>query len=328
MRFDDVFKRCFVVVVCFMLGAAAYFQAAGMMKLAGASLDLDPQSIRSMIAAARVTAASPSGSPAGGAFGHETRANVILERNPFDSITGSLVGGKGSGGEGEAPSPPVFGADPYGDPPCDGARVLLISASEDPEWSFAAIAGDGQRPVLRRLGDDVGGRQVFAVGRDRVWLASSQGRCQSVLGAPLVSGGPGRGKDGLAQGGGVAKPREDVNQGALPPDVADKIRVLSERQIEVDRSVIAPILERPRDLLGSVRVTPQKDGLRLLGIKPGSLLGTIGLKNGDKLTKVNGMDVSDPKAALELYARLSSADHLVVSVDRRGEPMNIDVAIK
>jgi general secretion pathway protein C len=68
--------------------------------------------------------------------------------------------------------------------------------------------------------------------------------------------------------------------------------------------------------------------VRLNGIKPGSLLGTLGLKNGDKLTKVNGMDVSDPKAALELYARLSSADHLVVSVDRRGEPMNIDVAIK
>ena len=96
---------------------------------------------------------------------------------------------------------------------------------------------------------------------------------------------------------------------------------------------MAAILERQGELFGSVRVVPDKEGdrvagLRVLGVKPGSLLATLGVENGDRLTKINGMEVADPKSALEAYARLSSADHLVVSVHRRGKPMTIDVAIK
>ena len=106
------------------------------------------------------------------------------------------------------------------------------------------------------------------------------------------------------------------------------------REIEVDRSVIAEVMERQGEVLGRVRVVPEKDGsgkgvgLRLMGIRPDSLLGTLGMENGDRLQSINGFEIADPRTALEAYSRLLKSDNLTVSVVRRGQPMNIDVRIK
>ena len=69
-------------------------------------------------------------------------------------------------------------------------------------------------------------------------------------------------------------------------------------------------------------------GIRLFGIRPDSLLGTLGLENGDRLQSINGFEMSDPQKALEAYARLRSAERLTVAVNRRGKPVNIDFNIK
>ena len=69
-------------------------------------------------------------------------------------------------------------------------------------------------------------------------------------------------------------------------------------------------------------------GIRLFGIRPDSLLGTLGLENGDRLSSINGFEMSDPQKALEAYSKLRTADHLTVAVNRRGKPMNIDFNIK
>ena len=69
-------------------------------------------------------------------------------------------------------------------------------------------------------------------------------------------------------------------------------------------------------------------GIRLFGVRPDSLLGTLGLENGDRLSSINGFEVSDPQRALEAYARLRTADRLSVSINRKGKPMTIDFNIK
>ena len=68
-------------------------------------------------------------------------------------------------------------------------------------------------------------------------------------------------------------------------------------------------------------------GLRLFGIRPGSLLGTLGLQNGDRLESINGFDIASPQRALEAYARLSTAKRLNVRVIRLGRPLQIDLNI-
>jgi len=50
----------------------------------------------------------------------------------------------------------------------------------------------------------------------------------------------------------------------------------------------------------SARVVPEKEGdkvvgIRLFGIRQDSLLGTLGLENGDRLSSINGFEMSDPR---------------------------------
>lgn len=330
MRFDDIFRRCFVVVVCFLLGAAAYFQAAGVAQLAGVALDLDPAAARSSLDSLARAPSSAGASPNLLAYGHATSADAILDRNPFDSITGPLTP-LDPVPSGERKGASLIGADPFADPLCEGARVFLITESDDPAWSFAAVAVGPGGAVLRRLGDDVNGLVLGAVGRDRIWLSSDHSRCQVVLGAQPPAATP-AGPRPPSRGAASAAPPAPPSS-ALPPEIASKIRQIGERNIEIERSAIDAVLERQGDLLGRVRVRPEKDGdrvvgLRLSGVAPGSLLSVLGLQSGDRLSTINGFSISDPTSALELYARLRYAGHLVVSIDRRGTPMNFDISIK
>ncbi len=64
-------------------------------------------------------------------------------------------------------------------------------------------------------------------------------------------------------------------------------------------------------------------GVRLFGIRSNSLLGLIGLQNGDRLDSINGFSVATPQQALEAYAQLRTASRLEVTIERRGRPLVI-----
>jgi general secretion pathway protein C len=52
------------------------------------------------------------------------------------------------------------------------------------------------------------------------------------------------------------------------------------------------------------------------------------MENGDRLQTINGFDMTSPEKALEAYARLRTADHLTIQVNRKGSDQNIDYNIK
>jgi general secretion pathway protein C len=309
-----------------MIATAAYFQASGMGELVASSALLDPSSMPPPPPSAR------SSLPPGGA-GQERSINgtPILARNPFDSVTGPLDG-KPLELNPDVQAAPVS-TDPYDDPVCDVAKVLLITQSEDPDWSFAAIAGADGKSQLRRRGDDIAGHKVHFIGWDRVWLMMGNSRCQMP-----IHGGDAPKK--LAQApasptastGEEPKPRKG-GKSKVDPALAAKIHKISDTQYDIERSAIDHILENQGDLMKSARIVPEKEGdkvvgIRLFGVRPDSLLGTLGIENGDRLQSINGFEMSDPQKALEAYARLRSSDKLTVSVNRRGKPMQIEFNIK
>jgi general secretion pathway protein C len=323
MGFDAILKRYFPAVVCALIALAAYFQASGMGQLVAATVAVE--------GAVAPAATAPRSAPGAAANQeHATSAGPILSRNPFDSVTGPL-----DGKPIEAPSlQPVVQNhdDPYEDPPCDGTKVLLITQADDPEWSFAALAGPDGKATLRRQGDEVNGKTVFYVGWDRVWMTSGGARCQV-----MVGGKPPPGKVASAAPPPSAAPEPTTGSKRrsrkVPPEIAAKIHKVSETEFNVERSVVDQILENQAELMRTARIVPEKEGdkmvgVRLFGIRPDSLLGTLGLENGDRLSSINGFEMSDPQKALEAYARLKTADRLTVSVNRKGKPMNIDFNIK
>lgn len=319
MGFDARLKRFFPAVICAIVALAAYFQARGLGQLMGSSL-VDPTSL---------PAAPPPPAPRGGIASNEQKPTgaAILGRNPFDSKTGPLDGQPPT--DTPAPVEQRADGDPYADPLCDSAKVLLITAADDPAWSFAAIAGAGEKSTLRRIGDDVGGKTVHAIAWDRVWLSQGGTRCQ----IPLHSASNSKVEGPKGPTGPSTDKPEKPTPGGLPKDIASKIVKVSDTQFDVERSVIETVLERQGEFFKQVRITPVMEGGKSVGFKvgrvaPNSLLGSLGMQTGDQLENINGFEMGDPTKALEAFTRLRSADKLAIRVKRGGKPVTIDINFK
>ena len=311
MGLDALAKRYSSLVICLMLAVAAYFQASGVGRLLVATV-LAGTPVPSLPFHGRAPAEADD-------VAHETSAAAIRARNPFDSVTGPILDGE----HGAVTLPSVASArDPYADPPCDMARVVLIASAADPDWSFAAITTRDGKTQLHRRGDTIDGHAVIFIGRteggaeDRVWLASGTGRCQLELGAkPLATVGAGA-----------------AQRGAPASDLASRVRKVGEHAFEVDRSMVDALLANPTELMRT-RVVPESEGGRIVGvrlfnIRPHSLLGALGIENGDRLSTINGFEMTEPQKMMEAYSKLLTANRLSVTVVRNGQPVGIDVDIK
>jgi general secretion pathway protein C len=317
-------RPAFVGATLALLAVAAYFQAFGITQLVGSALTAGDEGVTGP-SVDRSRAAAPDFSAAGD---HLTNARWILERNPFDSTTPRPL---------DAP-PVVAGTgvalvdlEHYENAPtCDGVKALIIVVAAESAWSMAALSAAGTSPTkLVRAGDDIGGgRTVQIVEWNRVVLSQGSQLCQMRMFNPKQPANT----EAPTLHESVAA---TVTRGAmsLPAEIASKIQKVSGDEFNVDRQVVDKILQDPIELMKLVRIVPEQEngkvaGIRLFGIRPDTLLGTLGLENGDRLQSINGFDMASPERALEAYARLRTADHLTVQINRRGQNQNIDFNIK
>lgn len=148
MKLDQILRRYFWAVIGALVAIVAFLHAQALTQIIGFfRLSLDP----AQLTAAPVTAHS---GPSSSANVRSLSADAILSRNPFDSVTGPL-----NKVPDEVASAAPDLSDPMNAPQCEGLKVLVIAASTDPEWSFAALSsgtGADAKSMLRRKG---GGRQ-------------------------------------------------------------------------------------------------------------------------------------------------------------------------
>ncbi len=328
MGFDTLLKRYFVVVVLGLIAVAAYFQAAGATQCVGSKLAVEPSELAGASSGhgmPHAPVAATTTSP------HARTGEAIIDRNPFDSQTGPLNKPDGGTDEGGVTAPVDF-SNPYSAPACsDDAKVLVIAASDDPTWSMAAFSSSqgGGKTQMRRIGDSIGAKRIWYIAWDRVWLQGEGELCQIQMFKDAAEAA----KAAAPVPPPVAAVPAPHGAKPLPQDIASKIQKVSATEFNVDRSVVDQILENQAELMRSARIVPEQEngkvvGIRLFGIRPDTLLGTLGLENGDRLDSINGFNMASPEKALEAYARLRTADHLTVTINRRGAPTNIDFNIK
>lgn len=320
VQVDQLLKKNFWIVILPLIAIAALLNAQAVTQLIGISLGPDEKALAAPPAVAKIAPTSPL-------TARNTSAEPILNRNPFDHVTGSLKPPPATADEG-APEPDDT-SDPFSAPKCDGVKVLIIAASSDENWSFATFSGGGEgKTIMRRKGGEVNGKEVEFVGWDRVWLKGGGPRCQAML-------------FDKAEVAPAAKPAAPADAGpptkggakALDPSLAKGIQKISPTEFNIDRGVVDKILENQADLMRQARIVPEQEngrtvGIRMFGIRPETLLGTLGMVNGDRLQTINGFDMSSPEKALEAYARLRTAEKLTISLNRNGQNMNIDYNIK
>jgi general secretion pathway protein C len=343
MGVERLARKSFGFVVAALLGLAIYFQAAGAVELVAAKALTPPPPAVGLLdgkgrrVPRRLNIPKPT----------TINGDDILSRNPFDSVTGPLDRAPIDLNvpESTAAKATLDLSNPLGAPECADVVVNIVSESPDPEWSLAQLKGPGDtEAATRRVGDEVGKLKVAYIGFNSlkaspaVWLLSEDHVCQALLfsekNAAAAEAPPPAAPSAPPEDAASRRSRRSAsNAPAVPSEIADKIQKVSETEFNVDRSVIDNVLENQAQLMRSARIVPeQKDGktvgIRLFGIRQDTLLGTLGMQNGDRLEKINGYDMASPEKALEAYARLRTATSLTVQLTRRGKPLTIEYQIK
>jgi general secretion pathway protein C len=296
-------RRAFPAALVVPVAAIALLTAQGVVQIAAAALALDA---RALALEARGNPPRVHGSPA---F-HTTSSAPILARNPFDSQFVLHPPGPDV--------PPIDDADLALAPACDGVRARAIVASDDADFSFAAldVATGG---VVRRRGGPVGSRTVAFVAWDRVWLRDGDRLCQ----APVFAEAPGAEPHALVP----ARPAVTSSGPALDSVIAHGIERVGPTEFRVDRSIVPRILEHQAELSRPHIAMAGSTGARLTAVNPDSLLGALGVESGDVLESVNGIEITNAAGLAELYGRLSHLDHLRAQLSRGGKPVTIDYDI-
>lgn len=314
---DSSLRRFWPAIPFLFLLVVAYFQASALTSLVVAEVAAPPPTdVQLPLDRSASVGPAPDAAP-------------ILERNPFDSDVGPL--GRFAPDEpDESDDPAPAPEDPLAVEKCDFAYVTLISASDDPTWSFAAIELKGGESLLRRVGSAVNGHTVQHVSWNRVWLANESDVCQLELGdKPEVKKRKRRKRRKRRR----RRRRRGRRSRRLPKHIASKIEKVGPTEYEVERSAIDEILEDQARLFRATRVRPVRKGgkttgMRVSRIRGGTLLHTLGVRNGDVVQGINGFSLTDPQKALEAYGRLRTADHLALSLQRGGKPVTIDINIE
>ena len=322
-------RRFSIAIILATLALCAFFLAQGTTRvLASELLSTDQPRSRP------TPRPTPTGRPS---FPRKRDPVIILRRNIFDSARGDLTAEPLPEVELGADGQPLAEWDPSQPPPKCSNKLRLVGSvmsPTDPEWSFAAIAGtsDG-KTMLYREGSVVDSSRVLAVYPSSVVVSSSSGACQLLM---FEEEEAGVGKRPVSKPTVRAPPTRATdprNAGLSNEELDDGIEKLTDTKFNIQRSLVDKVLANQGSLMKTARVIPHDEdgrvvGVKLYGIRRNSLLGRLGIRNGDMLRTINGFSMTSPDTALEAYSRLRSADKLTLAVKRQNREMTIEYNIE
>lgn len=112
-------------------------------------------------------------------------------------------------------------------------------------------------------------------------------------------------------------PEDPTEPSAPPRPLEERIRWLAPEVWEVDRTLGADILS---GAIPAGHLVPDDDGgLRVLGVRRGEAFARLGLRNGDRITEVNGIPLEGTADVLRTFTQLKDSDALFVKLVRRRE---------
>lgn len=197
-------------------------------------------------------------------------------------------------------------------PPPNGMR-WSIAVMRDTEAKFT-----GAFPV----GGKIHGATVTDVQPTRVYL-DNQGKSEYIDLFELPAPPP-------PPPGAVSANKEND---AFSAELANGIKKLGENKYELQRGTLESVLGNMALLSRSARIVPEmKDGkaagFRFFAVRPDGPFALIGVQNGDILSSINGLEITSPEKALEVYAKLKSASHLSLGMERNSQKITKEYNIR
>lgn len=102
----------------------------------------------------------------------------------------------------------------------------------------------------------------------------------------------------------------------------------------LDKQEVAAALENLPQLLTKARVVPnlspdgKSDGFRVVSISPASFYERIGLRNGDVIQRINGVEVRDPQTFMQIFNQLRDESSITMDLMRNNQKESFSYEIR
>jgi general secretion pathway protein C len=207
-------------------------------------------------------------------------------------------------------------------------KLLAVMYAPPPaqEWSMAIIRDTDQKSAgAYRVGGQVREAKIESIEEARVYLDVNGHREYMDL---LDQATP-----PPAAAAAAAAPAAAPGGDPLVAELAKGIKKTGEHNYEVQRGTVDSLLGNMSMLSRAARIVPEiRDGkaagFRLFSIRPDGPFALIGLQNGDVISAINGLEMTSPDKALEVYTKLKSASHLSVGLERNGQKITKEYNIR
>jgi general secretion pathway protein C len=252
---------------------------------------------------------------------YSKQVEEILKRNIFCSGCPPILGTPEGAAKVDTGPPPVQRT-------TLNLKVLAIMFAPrpaDPRWSIAIIRdNDDKSTGPYSIGMKLRDATISDIQEARVYLDFGGGRQEYIDLLDVATPPP-----GAPQPVAAAPAAPDP----LGAEMDKGIKKTGEHSYEVQRSTVDALLGNMGALAKGARIVPEtrdgkSAGFRLFSIRPEGPFAKIGLQNGDVISAINGLDMSSPDKALEVYTKLKTANHLSVGVERNGQKITQDYNIR
>ncbi|MBI1821538.1 MAG: hypothetical protein HY036_02270 [Nitrospirae bacterium] len=208
-------------------------------------------------------------------------------------------------------------------------RFRLIGTSEgSSEGSFAVLEDQtSKEQSLYHLNDPVLNHvRIAQIQRNKIKLAYAGG--STILQIQLD-------EERSSQPGNVASVLPMNGQNGINPMGSPHpgIRQMTPNRWVLDRQEVSHNLDNLNQLLTQARVIPnfsdgKPDGFRVFAIVPDSFYEKIGLKNGDVLERVNGIEIKDPESFLKVFQHLKDENRITLDLVRNSQKETMGYEIR
>lgn len=189
-------------------------------------------------------------------------------------------------------------------------RLVGVVASRDVQQGLAVIANRGKQATYG-VNENIAGTRAMlkAVLADRVILDNA-------------------GQDETLMLDGTDYHQLDAGDTAARASDGDAVEMNTDAQTARLEHLRAELATNPQKIFDYVRLSQVKEGEQLVGyrVSPGqdeALFESLGLRNGDIATHVNGEDLSNPTAMNTLIAEMAEWTELRLTVERDGQSHDI-----
>ena len=243
----------------------------------------------------------------------------ILKRNVFCSACPPILAVEKPDDLGPAAPPPLQRTAL----PLKLLAIMWAPPPADPRWSVAVIRdNDAKSSGPYNVGSKIREATIDDIDDQKVYLDFGGGRREYLdlldRPAPVAAAAP------VASAAPTDPFAAELDKG---------IKKIGEHNYEVQRGTIDSLLGNMGALAKGARIVPEtrdgkSAGFRLFSIRPDGPFAKIGLQNGDVVSAINGLEMTSPDKALEVYTKLKTANHLSVAIERNGQKITKDYNIR